>query len=85
MEYKNISKTYNLGNGVLIGIDQTNSNADKTCLCIAKFKNGVMDIKGIRYIKKQEDIDKYINENLSNIYKAFKVNNTKKYKSEGRD
>lgn len=68
MEYKSISKVYDLGEGKLIGIDQTDSNEDKTCLCLAKHKNGKLIIKEIRYIEKQEDMDKYINRNLAKFY-----------------
>jgi hypothetical protein len=73
MDYPSISKVYNLENGVLIGVDQTNNNADKTCLCIAKLNDGVMDIKEIRYIEKQEDMDKYINKNTAKIYGALGI------------
>lgn len=73
MEYKSISKVCNLEEGMLLGIDQSNDNADMTCLCIGKMKDGVMEIKDIKYIEKQEDIDKYIIKNLAKIYGIFRV------------
>lgn len=75
MEYPSVSKVYHLGDGVIMGVDQSNSNEDKSCLCMAKFKEGVMTIKGIKYIEKQEDIDKYINKNMAEIHGVFGIGN----------
>lgn len=74
IEYPDASKIYHLGDGKLIGVDQTNRTEDRTCLCFVKYnKDEKMFIKKIKYIEKQKDIDKYINENLAKIYSVFGV------------
>jgi len=75
VEYKIISKVYNLGDGILLGVDQSNSSEDKTCLCIGEVKDGIMNIKEIKCIEKQDDMDKYVNRNLAKIYEVFGVSN----------
>jgi hypothetical protein len=75
VEYQSISKGYDLGDGKLIGVDQSNNSEDRTCLCVAKFEDGVMDIKEIKYIEKQENMEKYINRNLAKIHGAFGISN----------
>lgn len=73
--YSNVSKTYHLGEGKLISVDQSSCDEDKTCLCLAKIKDRKMIIKEIQYIEKQEDMDKYINRNLAKFDRVFESDN----------
>ena len=58
------SKIYNLGEGKLLGVDQSGINGDKTALCIAKVNEGIITIEKIKLIEQREDIEMYINENM---------------------
>lgn len=75
MKYQSISKIYNSDKEKIIAVDQSSDNENKTCLCFAKYKDEKITIKEIRYIEKQEDVDKYINKNLAKIYGVFGLSN----------
>lgn len=70
-EYPEISRYYEFDNNYILGIDQTNCNEDRTCLCFAKLDDDKMIVKDVKYIEKQRDMDKYINKNLKEIYGVF--------------
>lgn len=61
-KYPEVNKVYNINNNLIIGVDQTR-NKDKTCLCFSKFKDGKFTVERFEFIEKQEDMDKYIEEN----------------------
>lgn len=69
-KYPSVSKQIKLNNDYVLSIDQS-IGEDKTCLCFYKSKNNKFALKGIKYIEKQEDIDKYINMNMGEIYRTF--------------
>ena len=70
-EYPAISRYYKFDNNYILGIDQTNCNKDKTCLCFARLEEDKINFLDFKYIEKQRDIDKYINKNLKEIYGVF--------------
>lgn len=61
-KYPVVNKVYNINNNLIVGVDQSR-NKDKTCLCFSKFKDGKFTVERCEYIEKQEDIDKYIEDN----------------------
>lgn len=61
-KYPEVNKVYNINNNLIVGVDQSR-NKDKTCLCFSKFKDGKFTVERCEYIEKQEDMDKYIEDN----------------------
>ena len=64
-KYPSINKAYQLPNNILIGVDQSSEGEDKTCLCFARLVKGKFHTERFEFIEKQEDMDKYINENTA--------------------
>ena len=64
-KYPNIDKAYMLDNNVMIGVDQSSVGEDKTCLCFCRLVKGKFHTERFEFIEKQEDMDKYINENTA--------------------
>ena len=71
VDYPMISRYYKLNDNCILGIDQTNSSGDKTCLCFARLEGGKINFLDFKHIEKQKDIDKYININMKEIYNVF--------------
>lgn len=71
IEYPMVSKQIKLTNDCILGIDQTSSSEDTTCLCFARLKEDKINILDCKHIAKQKDIDEYINMNMKEIYRVF--------------
>lgn len=71
IDYPMISKYYRLNESCILGVDQTNSEGDRTCLCFARLEEDKINFLDFKYIEKQSDIDKYINTNMKEIYGVF--------------
>lgn len=61
-KYPEVNKVYNINDNLIIGVYQSR-NKDKTCLCFSKFEDGKFIVERFEYIEKQQDMDKYIEEN----------------------
>lgn len=72
--YPMVSKQIQLTNDYILGIDQTNSSNDITCLCFTKLEEDKVNILDFKYIERQKDIDEYINLNMKEIYGVFGLN-----------
>lgn len=69
-----ISRVYDLGEGRILGVDQSGDERDKTALCFAMHTNGNIVVLDTKIIEQQKDIDEYINMNMKEIYGVFQVN-----------
>lgn len=70
---KSASKLYELGKGMFLGVDQSGMQGDKTCLCFARCKDKAVFVEKVEIIEQQEDIDKFINSNMKEIYGVFGI------------
>lgn len=68
---KSVSKIYKLEYGKLLGVDQSGIKGDKTCLCFARYNGEKITVLNTKLIEQQEDIDKFINRNMKEIYGVF--------------
>ncbi|HFD2033383.1 TPA: hypothetical protein ACF2DD_001960 [Clostridium perfringens] len=68
---ESFSKVYKLGEGKLLGVDQSGIKGDKTALCFAKYNGDKMLILRSKLIPQQEDMDNFINKNMKELNKVF--------------
>lgn len=73
--YPVVSKVHRLNEENFIGVDQTSSNEDRTCLCFGRLEDDGIVIEKIEYTEKQHDMDKYIDEISEKIYGVFGISN----------
>lgn len=57
---ESFSGLYDLGEGKLLGVDQSGPDGDMTALCFAKVTSNGIVIKWTKVIEQSEDIEQYM-------------------------